>query len=619
MWNFVKRVFLFPFRLLNKLIPQRVKDLVPVGLDKIKRSLRLQLIIAFGVCLLASTIVASIARPFTVTRYAELEYQYSIANIDRQAKEMVEEIRDIEGQGTESHIYMRARNYYQQNPDKWKLVKDAGEQQVPVQPSMPAKQEGAGTQPPNPVPGEQATPPAGQQGSSVPPAPVMEQEKPASPLALPVELSLKAEQGPPSSEDQHTEAVTAILPPLTKGQVLQAIMDDFSSSDLKVLLTDLDGKVLLRSERATENQVDIHNIIQNAMDQRNYDQGDNRGREYTSFYPVSISREKMYLIATAIPHPDIIYKENDSFIPTLLAFASFILLFYYMTRRRMQEIRDLADGLKEIATGDLNYRVPQRSKDELGSLAENINYMAEKLQDKIEEERQAERTKNELITNVSHDLRTPLTSVLGYLQLLKDKKFENEEQREQYVDIVHAKSEQIVKLVESLFEYTKLSNAGAKLEKREVCLNELLDQLTDELYPLAESSEVKFQKHYHYPPQKVIVRVDPDKIVRAFENLLINAIKYSQKPSDITLSIETDHEKRMIRITFSNACEEMAVTQLNRLFDRFYRVDTSRSSDTGGSGLGLAITKSIIELHQGTIDVKYEEGTIAFIIDLPLS
>lgn len=640
MWGLLKKLFLLPFRLLKKLIPQRLKDLIPLGIVKVKSSLQLQLIIAFSVCLAASTIVAAIAKPLTVSRYAVLEYKYSIADIDRQAREMVSEIREIEEHGVESHIYQRAVEYYQQNPTKLKgeahqasapAQPVADQQQAPIltqqampspspAPANPANQETIQQQAPTQTQQvKPASPPAStNQGTVQQQAPAQKQRSAGIPLLLPVPVpTQQTESNIPPLEEEQMQPYTGQLPSLTKGQVIQAVVEQFSDSDLKVLLTDLDGKVELRSDEATENQVDLHTIIQNAMEQRSDDIEFQGAGEYTSFYPVSIGEEKMYLITTGIPRPDIIYQENSNIIPVLIAFAAFILCFYMITRKRMKEIGVLADGLREMAKGDLNYRVPERSQDELGSLAVNINTMAAQLQNKIEEERKAERTKNELITNVSHDLRTPLTSVIGYLRLLKDKKYDKDEHLEQYIDIVYAKSERMVKLVESLFEYTKLADESLKLSKENVCLNDMLNQLTDELQPLAERHEVSFEKHF--PPQKVMVRLDPDKMARAFENLLMNAIKYSLKPGVITLHIKDDSEtSSMIHFSIANACEEIDATQIQQLFDRFYRLDTSRSSDTGGSGLGLAITKSIIEHHKGSISANYQDGMITFIMNLPL-
>ena len=276
----------------------------------------------------------------------------------------------------------------------------------------------------------------------------------------------------------------------------------------------------------------------------------------------------------------------------------------------MSYIEELAKGLLEISKGNLNYRVMEKSEDELGSLANNINYMAAELEHKIERERQIERAKNELITNVSHDLRTPLTSIMGYLRLLKDKKYETIDQHDNYVDIAYGKAEKLKGLMEDLFEYTKLSNETIQLNWQKVALNELLEQLIEELVPVSEENQLSFITEL--PTEKVLVDLDSDKIVRVFENLLMNAILYSYKPGEIFVGLTWEND--IITVIVKNNGEEISKDDLENLFDRFYRVEKSRSSLTGGSGLGLAIAKNNIDLHDGKIWAESEGESIAIYV-----
>ena len=155
----------------------------------------------------------------------------------------------------------------------------------------------------------------------------------------------------------------------------------------------------------------------------------------------------------------------------------------------------------------------------------------------IEKERKLEKQKNELITNVSHDLRTPLTSIMGYLRLLRDSKYENKEQHDEYTRIAFAKSEQLKNLIEDLFEYTKLTNEQVVLEKQEVCMNELLEQLIEELVPQAEEHGLTFVKKF--PEERAYASIDSEKMVRVFDNLLMNAIKYSKDDGEIKVSLQS--------------------------------------------------------------------------------
>jgi len=378
----------------------------------------------------------------------------------------------------------------------------------------------------------------------------------------------------------------------------------------KVLVTDLEGKVIFRSTNASETNVEIHNIIDNAMNA--IIEKDGNPVQHTSFYPVNYNGQKSYLIVYGIPKPKITYSKNEGPMPLLAAVTVFIMLFYFLTQRKMRYIEELAGGLRIIATGNLQYRVIERSADELGSLARDMNLMVEHLQQKIEEERRSERLKNELITNVSHDLRTPLTLIMGYLRLLNDRSYETEEQATGYAQIAYNKAEKLQSLIDDLFEYTKLAHSDLPMVQQGVPINELLDQLVEEFVTPAEEQGLVISRHI--PKERMPVRIDVDKMIRVFENLLTNAIKYSVKPGTITVAAEQDFLHVVLR--FSNRSDQLSGEQLEQLFDRFYRVDASRSSATGGSGLGLAIAKSIVESHGGSIWAEQSDGHIHFYVKL---
>lgn len=241
--------------------------------------------------------------------------------------------------------------------------------------------------------------------------------------------------------------------------------------------------------------------------------------------------------------------------------------------------------------------------------------MAEEIMTSIEMERKVEQQKNDLITNVSHDLRTPLTSIMGYLRLLREEKYETKEQYDEYLKIAFSKSEQLKNLIDDLFDYTKLMNDKNTLVRQQVCLNELLDQLMEELVPLAEQKQRLFIKHF--PEHRIFVALDSEKMVRVFDNLLINAINYSAGDGKILVSLEEQDD--LIRICVANESDAFTAEELDCLFERFYKKDQSRTNVTEGSGLGLAIAKSIVELHGGTIHAKYKNETLYFIISLPFT
>jgi signal transduction histidine kinase len=167
-------------------------------------------------------------------------------------------------------------------------------------------------------------------------------------------------------------------------------------------------------------------------------------------------------------------------------------------------------------------------------------------------------------------------------------------------------------LIEALFEYTKLTNDGIELKIEQVNINELIDQLIEELIPLFDDNNIEITKNI--PSEKIYLKIDSDKMVRVFENILMNAVKYGYKPGQINVEVSRQDSKLIISI--SNRGEHIEEAELEKLFDRFYRVDKARSATSGGSGLGLAIAKSIVDLHGGRIWAKSEGNVITFVIEL---
>ncbi|MEK5391459.1 HAMP domain-containing sensor histidine kinase [Margalitia sp. FSL K6-0131] len=388
---------------------------------------------------------------------------------------------------------------------------------------------------------------------------------------------------------------------------------------LKVLVTDETGKVLYKTKQAQEVQINLHDMMSNVMSFAiNAPAGKGEvelsRREFITFYPVTIKGKNLYLFVSGIPEGDVSYETKKGPFPFIIGFLVFIFTFFYITKRKMKQIEAMARGVKEIAKGNLAYRIEMKGQDEIASLTGNINHMAEELMVKIEKERKVEKQKNELITNVSHDLRTPLTSIMGYLSLLRDGKYENNQQHNEYIKIAYSKSEQLQNLIEDLFEYTKLTDENFVLDLQEVCINKLLDQLIEELVPQIEERSLTIEKKFS--DEDLYAVVDSEQTVRLFDNLLMNAIKYSKDNGEILVSLEK--QPNNLKISVANYSEEFTKEELENLFERFYKKDQSRSRVEEGSGLGLAIAKNIVELQGGEIQAEYEDGVIRFIILLPI-
>lgn len=290
----------------------------------------------------------------------------------------------------------------------------------------------------------------------------------------------------------------------------------------------------------------------------------------------------------------------------------FAVYFYFLTKPYVAYLKELSEEIHGFAKGNLEHKIEVRGEDELAMIADSLNAMAGDLNKMIEHDRMVEARKNELVTNVAHDLRTPLTSILGYLGLAKRPDI-SLEQKEQYVRTAYEKAKRLEKLIENLFEYSKMTLGAIKVERQELDLIRILQQLLEEFYPSFADSGLGLD--FYYKDKCAYVYADGNLLARAFANLIGNAVKYGAdgKRVEITLS-QTATEVTVKVINFGEIIPEEA---LNSIFDRFYRVESSRSTQTGGSGLGLTIAKSIIEMHHGTITATSNlEGT-KFTVVLP--
>ena len=225
--------------------------------------------------------------------------------------------------------------------------------------------------------------------------------------------------------------------------------------------------------------------------------------------------------------------------------------------------------------------------------------------------KEAEQKKNDLIMYMAHDLKTPLTSVIGYLSLLNEEKEISKELQNKYMKIALDKSIRLEELTNQFFEITRYNLNDMPINKIQLNLSILFDQLIEEFYPMLEDRKLELKVN---KPNTLIYNADGDKMARAFGNLLKNAISYSYE--NTVIEIEMIDNEENIEVTFRNKGATIPEYKLEKIFDKFYRADESRGTNSGGAGLGLAITKEIIELHNGTISANSENETIEFVINL---
>lgn len=227
--------------------------------------------------------------------------------------------------------------------------------------------------------------------------------------------------------------------------------------------------------------------------------------------------------------------------------------------------------------------------------------------------RENEQKKDELIVYIAHDIKTPLTSMIGYLSLLSEIKDMPQEQRNRYIDIALDKSYRLEYLINELFDVARFNSEKIVLEKEEINLNLMLEQIADDFYPTLKEMNKKIN---FTSDEKTILYADPDKLSRVFNNLIKNAVNYSKENTDIDISILNKENQATVKIT--NKGKQIPKEKLDKIFEKFYRLDSSRTSKTGGSGLGLAIAKEIVELHGGRIYAESDMKETTFSVILPI-
>ncbi|BAN07676.1 Sensor protein vanS [Levilactobacillus brevis KB290] len=301
---------------------------------------------------------------------------------------------------------------------------------------------------------------------------------------------------------------------------------------------------------------------------------------------------------------------------SFLGLADILVVWWRLIRRyRQMQLHHIIDELHYIASGHFDHRVPFRVTGDVQRVVDSVNALVDSVIHSMDEERAIEKSKDELITNVSHDIRTPLTSIIGYLGLIEDKQYHSQADLLKYTHTAFLKSKQMKSLVEDLFEYTKVRQTDTPLSLTNIDLAAMLEQL-------AASFELEAQKKgmtigSSSTPSVLMMEADPEKLVRIFNNLVANALKYGDGGKQINLIAKQVNDNELeVRVT--NDGPKIPKESLSMIFERFYRVEESRSKETGGTGLGLAIAQSIVALHGGYIYVESDDDLTSFVIHLPV-
>ncbi|MCI8726383.1 MAG: HAMP domain-containing histidine kinase [Hungatella sp.] len=304
------------------------------------------------------------------------------------------------------------------------------------------------------------------------------------------------------------------------------------------------------------------------------------------------------------------FYQPDTVIILLYVLAGilvFAVTFLLLQGRSMSYISKISTAMRNISDGDLNTTVEVVGDDEFADMAANLNRMVEEIRVLMDKERESERTKNELITNIAHDLRTPLTSIIGYLELLSNTAQMDPDMKKKYIDITYTKAKRLQKLIEDLFGFTKLNYGKISMRVSKVDIVKLLSQLLEEFYPAFMDKGLAYELKSNVPSK--VIKADGNLLARLFDNLINNAIKYGTEGKRILVKVHAD--QTIVTVSVTNYGYVIPKDELPLLFDKFYRVEQSRSANTGGTGLGLAIAKNIVDMHGGTISVASDlKGTV---------
>ncbi|WP_028595477.1 sensor histidine kinase [Paenibacillus assamensis] len=271
-------------------------------------------------------------------------------------------------------------------------------------------------------------------------------------------------------------------------------------------------------------------------------------------------------------------------------------IIYWLSRRISRPMRQMADATRAIAEGQLETRVEVLSDDEVGSLAHAINHMAEEL-------KRYRDSRNEFIANISHELKTPVTYLEGYAQVIQQEWYETEEEKQQYIGIIADEAKRLNRIIQDLFDLTKMEEGQFSLLPEQVDMNTICQSSLLKVQHMAEQKGLQLQMFAAEPHP--YIWGDPVRLEQIMLNLLDNAIRYT-KAGDVSIRVITGTEQ--IRITIIDTGQGIPPDELSYVFERFYRVEKSRSRQYGGSGLGLAIVAKLVDMHQATIDVQSHES-----------
>lgn len=287
-----------------------------------------------------------------------------------------------------------------------------------------------------------------------------------------------------------------------------------------------------------------------------------------------------------------------------------LVLLYRLLKKVFGYIDEVGKATEDLVNKDVEYiELP----DELEEIQKRMNHLKRESEKNEKLAKENEEKKDELIVYLAHDIKTPLTSMIGYLSILDEIDDMPKKKQKNYISIALDKSYRLEDLINELFDVARFNSEKIVLEKEELNLNLMLEQIIDDFYPTLREVNKSIKLNYDEP---ISINGDSDKLSRVFNNLIKNAISYSKEESEIVINLKKDNNNAIVEVI--NKGSQISKEKLSKIFEKFYRLDSARTSRTGGSGLGLAIAKDIVELHNGTIIAESNEEETTFRVTLPL-
>ena len=298
---------------------------------------------------------------------------------------------------------------------------------------------------------------------------------------------------------------------------------------------------------------------------------------------------------------------ETSIVMMLLYLLNAIAVFVCRLNGITDEIKEISINIHKLAQGDFREKLLIKSNHELGNLANDINLMSDRIDEYIKKEQRWNEERYNMITNMSHDLKTPMMSIAGYIDLIKSGRYEDENELSEYCEIASRKTEELSTAINQLFELSKLNSNALQLQKIDINLNEFMEQVIISYIPLFEEKKMDFRILI---PKNIQILIDPVLMKRVFENIISNAIKYAGSGKHLEISAKQDDGQ--LTIHFINDGPVIPQEDLDCIFERYYRAKKNLVHE--GNGLGLAIAKTIVQLHGGEINAASDQEKTDFFL-----